>query len=62
MPPNVPTDAYRVYTGPDGRKRLVYIDPTGMPVDLVPDKRVAGLRDGYYTRKLKLIRVSEMPK
>lgn len=59
--PNVPRNAYRVFTGPDDEKRLVFIDARGSVLQLVPQDKHKRLVDGYYTREFELIRRSEKP-
>ena len=56
---DTPKNAYRVFTGPDNKKRLVFIDARGSVSKLVPQAKHKALADGYYTRNLKLIRRSE---
>ncbi len=62
---NVPKNAFRVYTGPNGRKNLVYIDPRGSVLPLKQkdaQSRAARLPDGYYTTDFELIYRTSPPK
>jgi hypothetical protein len=59
--PDIPKNAYRVFTGPDNEKRLVFIDARGSVMKLVPRDEHKRLPDGYYTREFELIRRSDKP-
>ena len=58
---DVPTNAYRVWSDASNVKRLAYIAPNGVVIDLIPDDKVKALADGYYTRKFDLICANPKP-
>lgn len=61
MANNIPTNAYRVFTGLDGEKQLDYIMEDGTVLQLKPKPEDKKLADGYYDDAFKLIRLSVVP-